>query len=77
MYIVKRKVNETVVVGNVAIQILSANCGEREVKLGVVAPRRVEIKKIPSLVELAKQTQEHDDRDLWIDDGSDEEEEEE
>lgn len=68
MFIIKRKINETVVVGHIAIQILSSNCGDGEVKLGIVAPKRFEVKKIPSLVELAQRTKDRDARDLWVDD---------
>lgn len=64
MYIVKRRINESVAIGaHVVVQILSINSGTGDITLGLVAPKSAPIKKIPTLTELPRLDDEVETRD--------------
>lgn len=59
MYIVRRRINEAVKIGEkIVVQLLCVNAETGELTLGIVAPRGIEVMKIPSLPSLKAVTDE-------------------
>lgn len=65
MYIVNRRVNESIAVGDVIIQLVSVHNGGA--RIGIVVDKKVVIKRVPKITKLARKFGEPDAEVEWVD----------